>query len=371
MSCGTHQLVGGEHGLAWLALGLCADLTPFRAHALLAAFGTPEAALAAPVERLVAAGLPTDAARALDEARERAGREAGRLRDAGATWLAWDDPAYPAALRAIADPPVVLAVRGALTPEDALAVAVVGARRASEYGRRVAAELATGLAQAGVTVVSGLATGIDAAAHRAALAAGGRTVAVLGTGIDRVYPAWHAALAAQIAGQGALVSEFPCGAPPFAHHFPRRNRLISGLGSGTVVVEAAEQSGSLITARYALEQGREVFAVPGPIGVAAHRGPHRLIQEGAKLITAVEDILAELVPALVGRVAAARADAARALLTTAERRLLDAVGSESRHLDDVVRYTGMAVAPALETLLALELRGLVHQLPGKRFRRAA
>jgi DNA processing protein len=235
----------------------------------------------------------------------------------------------------------------------------------------VAEELAAGLAQAGLTVVSGLATGIDAAAHRATLAAGGRTVAVLGTGIDQVYPRWHRELAAAVAAQGALVTELPCGAPPLAFHFPRRNRLISGLALGTVVVEAAEQSGSLITARYALEQGREVFAVPGPVGVAAHRGPHRLIQEGAKLVTCAEDVLAEIAPQLVARLGARRAEAAEANLTAAEWRVLDALGAESRHVDEVIRRVTVPPGTTLETLLALELRGLVRQLPGKRFRRRA
>ncbi len=365
------QLIDGESRLAWLGLGMCAEVTPARAYALCAHFGTPAAVLATSAGALAQVGVAAHAVVAIGQARVRALAEAARLRAVGGTWIARDDPAYPAALCAIADPPLVLAVRGALTADDALAVAIVGARRASEYGRRVAAELATGLAQAGVTVVSGLATGIDAAAHQAALAAGGRTVAVLGTGVDRVYPPWHAGLATDIAARGALVSEFPCGTPPLQHHFPRRNRLISGLSLGTVVVEAAEQSGSLITARCALEQGREVFAVPGPVGRAAHHGPHRLIRDGAILVRSVEDILAELAPALTARVQAARAAAAHAGLDDGERRVLDAVGIETRHVDDVVRHAGMATATALETLLGLELRGLVQQLPGKRFRRAA
>src|SRR5204863_1250644 len=185
------------------------------------------------------------------------------------------------------------AVRGTLL-DDEPTVAIVGTRRASEYGKRIASDLAGGLARAGITVVSGLAAGIDGAAHRAALEAGGRTIAVLGTGIDVVYPSWHAELADAIAVDGALVSEFPCGTPPLPHHFPRRNRIISGLALGTVVVEAAEQSGSLITARYALAQHRDVFAVPGPLGNARQHGPHRLIQEGAKLVTGVADIVDEL-----------------------------------------------------------------------------
>jgi len=356
--------------LAWLALGVVEELSPRQAHELVARLGSPAAALAAPAELLVGAGLAPSVAGALAGAPARARLEAARLAAVGATLVAWSDETYPPRLRQISDPPVVLAVRGTLVAEDDLAVAVVGARRASEYGRRVAEELGRELAGAGVTVVSGLAAGIDAAAHRGALAAGGRTIAVLGTGIDRVYPSWHTRLAEEIVRHGALVSEFPCGAPPLAFHFPRRNRLISGLARGTVVVEAAEESGSLITARHAAEQGRDVFAVPGPLG-PGHRGPHRLIQQGATLVTGVEDVLAQLGPGLVARLAATRAAAAEATLSADERRVLAGVGAEGEHVDDVIRRAGLPAPQALETLLALELRGLVCQLPGKRFRRQA
>jgi DNA processing protein len=349
--------------LAWLALALVRGLSSARALELVREAGGPDPILARPV----AAGLDADA---VATAQREAEVEAARLVAAGATLVTWGDDAYPTRLRAIADPPLVLAVRGALAADE-LAVAIVGARRASAAGQRVAAELARGLADAGITVVSGLAAGIDAAAHRATLAAGGRTLAVLGTGIDRVYPAWHAALAAEIARSGALVSELRCGAPPLAHHFPRRNRLISGLAVGTVVVEAACGSGSLITARCALEQGREVFAVPGPVEGPQYRGSHRLIQEGAKLVTGVEDILEEIAPALRARVAAARAARADAMLAPVERRVLEAVGGEEGHVDDVIRRAGLPAGTTLETLLALELRGLVEQAPGKRFRRRA
>jgi DNA processing protein len=360
-----------EEALAWLGLALVAELTPPRAFALVERFGSPRAVLEASPAALAAAGVTPAIAGEIARGGVRARAEAAALAAAGATLVAWSAGEYPARLREIADPPLALAVRGTLLEADAGAIAVVGARRASEYGRRMAAELATGLAEAGVTVVSGLAAGIDAAAHRAALAAGGRTVAVLGTGIDRVYPSWHADLADAIARQGALVSEFPCGAAPLAFHFPRRNRVISGLASGTVVVEAAEQSGSLITARAALEQGREVFAVPGPAGPAAHRGAHRLIQQGAKLVTSVEDILAELPPVLAARRTTVRAAAAEAALTPAERRVFATIRLEDRHVDEVIHEAAAPAGAVLEILLALELRGLVQQLPGKRFRRRA
>jgi len=356
--------------LAWLGLGLVNELQPREALALVEALGSVEAVVQASPRSLEAAGARAVVAEAIPGSLERARGEAERLAALGATLVAWGDPEYPQRLRAIADPPLFLAVHGEVALDEP-AIAVVGARRASAYGKRVAEELARGLAQAGLTVVSGLAAGIDAAAHQGALAGGGRTVAVLATGIDRVYPPWHRELAQQVAASGALVSEFACGSPPLQFHFPRRNRIISGLALGTVVVEAAERSGSLITARYALEQGRDVFAVPGPVGVPLHRGPHRLIQQGARLVTGVEDVLEELAPALIERVRTARAAVAVATLSADERRVLDALGDTGHQIDDVIRTAGLAPGAALETLLALELRGLVRQSPGKRFERCA
>ncbi|MFN8544643.1 MAG: DNA-processing protein DprA [Candidatus Binatia bacterium] len=356
--------------LAWLALALLRGVAPGRALALSRELGGAAAVLRAAPTTLSAHGLRASAIAEVAGARARAESELLAIARAGARLVAWDAPDYPERLRGIADPPLALVVQGSLVADEP-AVAVVGARRASVYGTRLAGELATGLAHAGIAVVSGLAAGIDAAAHRAALAAGGRTVAVLGTGIDVVYPSWHRELAAQVARGGALVSEFACGTPGLQLHFPRRNRIISGMTLGTIVVEAAERSGSLITARLALEQGREVFAVPGPVGPALHRGPHRLVQQGAKLVTCVEDVLDEIAPALVKRVAVARAAAAEAALATTERRVLAAMGDGAAHVDQVIGGCGLTAAEALETLLALEIRGLVEQMPGKRFRRRA
>jgi DNA processing protein len=354
-----------------LALALVPELHPTRAFALSARLGGPDAVLATGVDQLVQAGIAGDVAASVTTAAGRVPAELAALARIGGRVLAWSDADYPAVLRHIPDPPLALMVRGDLPGEDEVAIAIVGTRHATSYGRRIAEELARDLATAGVTVVSGLAAGIDAAAHRGALEAGGRTLAVLGTGVDVVYPRWHRELAAAVAGQGALVSEFACGTAPLAFHFPRRNRLISGLTRGTIVVEAAEKSGSLITARYALEQGREVFAVPGPLGPVVHQGPHRLIREGARLVRSAGDVLAELAPALRRRLAAHRRSVAEAVLTACERQLLDAVGSYDAHVDDVIRTAAVPPATALETLLALELRGLVRQLPGKRFRRQA
>src|SRR5437667_323566 len=343
-----------------------------RAGALVGRFGAPRAVLDAPAGALAAADVPPAAVASLGTAAGRARAETLKLARAGATLVAWSDGAYPPALRHIAQPPLVLAVRGSLGGPDEPAIAIVGARRASEYGRHMAAELARELAQAGVTVVSGLAAGVDAAAHHAALAAGGRTVAVLGTGIDRVYPKWHRELARAVAGQGALVSEFPCGSPPLQFHFPRRNRIISGLTRGTIVVEAADDSGSLLTPGHALEQDRQVFAVPGPVGVPAQHGPHRVIQQGAKLVLSEKDVIEELWPELLPSLRARRAADAEAALSAPERQILAAIGPEGRHVDDVIRQAAVPPGAALETLLALELLGLVRHLPRKRFcRRAA
>jgi DNA processing protein len=371
MTLGCEERAPDREALAWLGLARVEGLEAVAARRLVARFGTAAAVVGAASERLAAAGLSPEVVVAVNGAATLAEAEVARLIRAGAHARVWGDLDYPAALRSLPDAPLALAVRGTLVPADEMAVAIVGARRASEYGRSMAEELARDLALAGLTVVSGLAAGIDGAAHRGALAAGGRTIAVLGTGVDVVYPAWHRELADGVARQGALVSELPCGAPAFPQHFPQRNRLISGLALGTVVVEAAERSGSLITARMALEQGREVFAVPGPARGAGHRGPHRLIRDGATLVTSAEEVLEALAPAFAGRLAAARAAAAQATLTTSERRILDALEGGDRHVDDVIRRAALGAGVALETLLALELRGLVHQLPGKRFRRQA
>ena len=356
---------------AWLALALAPGLGPAGARTLAAAAGGAEALLALPPASLAALGAPAATIAAWAGLPERTRGEAARVAAAGARLVGWDDPSYPTRLRTLPDAPPVLAVRGALDDADVPAVAVVGARRCSAYGRRVAEEIATGLARAGVTVVSGLAAGIDAAAHRAALAAGGRTLAVLGTGIDRVYPSWHASLAADVVRQGALLTELPCGTPALAFNFPRRNRIVSGLGLGVVVVEAAAASGSLITARLAAEQGRLVFAVPGPLGVALHDGPHALLREGATLVRHAADVLEAVAPQCRARAAAATVAAARDALTGDERRVLDALGPAGGHVDDVIRRTALPAPAALETLLALELRGVVAQEPGMRFRQRA
>lgn len=277
----------------------------------------------------------------------------------------WDD-AFPAALRRIAHPPESLYVEGTLTEGDRTAVAVVGARRASPYGLAVAEWLGRELAGAGVTVVSGLARGIDAAAHRGALAGGGRTIAVLGCGVDVTYPPEHASLARAITGSGALLSEYPPGTPPLKYQFPRRNRLISGLSLGVVVVEGREDSGALITADCALEQGREVFAIPGPVFAQTSVLPHRLLQQGAKLVTRIEDIFEELrlpPPGAPGRSAPE--------LHGVEAAVYANLSLEPRHIDDLAAACRLPVAEVGRALLVLEMGGIVRALAGQRFVRTA
>lgn len=269
---------------------------------------------------------------------------------------------YPARLRRIHDPPALLYVRGEVRPDEP-AVAIVGSRRATSTGRLVTERLAAGLAQHGVVVVSGLARGIDAVAHRAALAAGGRTMAVLGCGVDVVYPPEHAELMAAIARSGCVMTELPPGTPPLAHHFPRRNRIIAGLGLGVVVVEGDERSGALSTAASALNEGREVMAVPGSVLNPLTRAPHALLRQGATLVETAEDVLAAVgLPADPGRLpeTVEQPEGAAALVW-------QAVGSEPTHIDQAVDGSGLPAAEVAALLIELELRGLVRALPGKHF----
>jgi len=308
----------------------------------------------------------------------------------GVATLDLADEHYPAWLRAIPDPPPVLYCDGSLEPGDRQAVAIVGSRQATPYGFRVTDALARELSRLGFTIVSGFARGIDAAAHRAALASGGRTVAVLGCGLDVDYPSGHASLRTEIAESGAVLTEFAPGTAPFATNFPRRNRIISGLALGVVVVEAAEDSGSLITARLALEQGREVFAVPGPIDAPTSRGPHGLLKQGAKLVETVDDIVEELLPQLetmrtplidplhlksngcpdfVATGAGRRRPFAPKPpdLSPEEQVVLRVIGREPRHLDDLTEQSRLSAAEVARILLGLELKALVHQLPGQQY----
>jgi DNA processing protein len=296
-------------------------------------------------------------------------QDQARVAEAGLTVVVWGDAEYPARLHAIASAPPVLYVRGKWEPEDEPAVAIVGSRRATAYGEEMACELARELGRRGLTIVSGLARGIDAAAHRGALEVGARTVAVLGSGLDRIYPPEHEGLAADVAGSGALLSEFPLGTAPLRLHFPRRNRIISGLSLGVVVVEAGVESGALITAHHALEQGREVFAVPGRVHARYSEGCHRLIKAGAKLVESWEDVFAELVPNLKRRRRGRPAGPPPPDLTPDERRIYDLLADGPLHIDALIVHSGWGGGRAASVLVGLEMKGAIRQLQGKVFER--
>jgi DNA processing protein len=336
---------------------------------LLERFGSARAALAAAASELRdVQGVGATLARKIAEADAiDAEGEVSLCRERGIDLVTEADAAYPRVLREIHDPPGVLFVRGEIRPNDALAVGIVGTRHATPYGLRMTERLAGGLARAGFTIISGLARGIDAAAHRAAVAAGGRTIAVLASGVLSIYPPEHDKLAEEVFAHGALVSESPPRAEPLSGMFPQRNRLISGLSLGVLVIEAAERSGALITARHAMEQGRDVFAVPGPADSRTSRGCHRLIRDGARLVESADDILEELGPLVE---AAPRDDGqtihhpAELLLNEIEQQVLAAVRSEATPIDQIVADTGLPVPQVLSALSALEMRRLIRRLSG-------
>ena len=290
-----------------------------------------------------------------------------RIEKAGIKALTWRDDSYPRRLKEVEDRPPVLYVRGELAPEDEWAVAVVGTRRATPYGRQAAEHFATDLARHRITVVSGLARGIDAVAHRSVIEAGGRTIAVMACGLDLVYPPEHAKLAASISEHGALVSDYPLGTQPRSEYFPRRNRILSALSLGVLVVEGDLDSGALITARMALDQNREVFAIPGSIYAASYRGVNQLIREGnARLVTKAEDILEELNLTMATHQPELREISA----DPTEARLLQLLSSQPIHIDEVQRVSGLPVAAVSSALAVLELKGAVRQVGPMSFVRA-
>lgn len=350
----------------WIGFNRIKGIGAIRVRRLLDYFGDLQAAWNASPEALREAGLDRRVIENLVSARSQVDlvAELGRLEQNGAQLLTWDDPAYPRNLLNIAQPPPVLFVKGALLPADDWAVALVGTRHASAYGREVARELASGLAASGVTVVSGLARGVDVAAHRAALEAGGRTIAVLGSGIDTIYPAEHKDVAEAIAQAGAVVSDYALGTPPEAANFPPRNRIISGLTKGVVIVEAGEVSGALITADFAAEQGRDVFAVPGNIHQRTSVGTNKLIQQGAKMVTGVADILEELNLALVTEQRTARAALPA---DETEQRLLACLSAEPVHIDELGAQMALPISQVSGALALMELKGMVRQVGGMNY----
>ncbi len=344
---------------------------------LIHALGSPHAVLTASQDDLVRVGCSPELAESVRRGPElkirhqidRQLKVAQRLKIQVITIF---DQAYPARLRTIPDPPPLLYVTGQLSAQDEVAVAIVGGRRATLSGRMITEEIAKELAGGGVTIVSGLARGIDAAAHRGALAGNGRTIAVLGCGIDRTYPPEHDTLRRSIESHGAVLSELPIGSSPQSHHFPRRNRIISGMSLGVLVSEAATNSGSLITAKLALEQGRDVFAVPGSVKEEACRGSNGLIKEGAKLIERAQDILDEILPQVDARMRATLSvggapSASREPLGKEESLVYEALSYEARSVDTVIERTGLSAAQVAATLLSLELYERVRQLPGQQY----
>jgi|YNPNPStandDraft_1061719.scaffolds.fasta_scaffold00172_25 DNA processing protein len=378
----------GEQELHWLALRMVPGLGARWMARLIERFRSPEAVFRASKSELEALGLSGSVAQSIASgcSFEDAVLQQQKLRQCGAAMVTLGEPGYPARLREIFDPPVVLFARGRLELLGSLMLAVVGTRRATPYGLAATERLAGDLARAGLTIVSGMARGIDTAAHKAALAAGAPTLAVLGCGVDVVYPTENRRLAAQIAEQGLLLSEFPMGAPAFPQNFPIRNRIISGLSVGVLVVEGAQYSGSSITARLALEQGREVFAVPGNITSRMSWGPNLLIKQGAKLVQDFNDVIVELpledrrrlALEAEGRLFARQPEetSARDAASLPEggpgaaaRRLLARLKPDAAtHLDDLLAaFEDLSSSEIIAALFELEMSGLVRQLPGKNF----
>lgn len=365
----------------WLRLVHAPGVGAARRRRLLERCGDLDTAIAAPAGELRALGLGDDAIAVL-RGRERPSgiaRDLAWADNAGCELLTPEHPSWPARLRALPDPPAVLYVRGDPEVLALPALAIVGSRSPTAAGRETATDLACHLATAGLVITSGLALGIDAAAHEGALAAGGLTVAVAGTGLDRVYPARHADLARRITTEGALVSELPLGTRPSREAFPQRNRIVTGLSLGTLVVEAAMKSGSLISARHAMEQGSEVFAIPGSIHNPLARGCHRLIRQGAKLVETADDVLEELGPQIAGletiRAEPANGPSGGTAAGGTDQpdpeyaRVLEALDWEPRGVDDVAARTGLAPGAVASMLLRLELDGAVRTVPGGLYQR--
>jgi len=358
-----------------LRLALVSGIGPLMRQRLLARFGSPECVLAASSADLQAvSGIGPKLAKQISQAEREIDVDAQLqlCSDNNVGILLESHPQYPPLLNEIDDPPGVLFTRGDLLPADRLAVAIVGTRHATRYGIKIAAQLATSLANAGITVVSGMARGIDSAAHRAALEAGGRTVAVLASGVLKPYPPENVNLAERIAQQGCVLSEAAPTMPPISGMFPQRNRIISGMTLGTIVVEAAARSGALITARHAWEQNREVFAVPGPVDSRLSHGPHQLLRDGAKLVASIDDVLEELGPMAHET---QREDGttvrvpAEVSLNDVEQKVLQAINVQGSLIDEVTTTSGLPVHRVLSTIHVLEMRSLIRRVGGNRVAR--
>ncbi len=350
----------------WVAFNIVQGIGPVRLRALLDYFGDLETAWTASSAELARTGLNQRALANLAKAKAQLDldQELEKIAQGGVRVLTWDSSEYPERLRHIYASPPVIYVRGDLQPKDEWAVGVVGTRRASSYGKEATRRIVTDLARSGVTIVSGLARGIDGQAHQAALDAGGRTIAVLGCGVDIVYPAEHRRLAHRIVEQGALLSDYPLGTQPEARNFPPRNRIISGLSLGVLVVEGSYDSGARITAEDAVEQDRDVFAIPGNILHRNSELPHGLIQKGAKLVRCANDILEELNLTQISQHAEVRAVLPQ---SKEEAVLLRHLSQEPRHVDEISHLVHMPIEQVTSTLTLMELKGMVRQMGGMKY----
>ncbi len=356
----------------WLALNSLRDVGPVLTGRLLSAFGTPDNIFRAAGRELRGIeGIGESRARSISGFNEwdRIQNEIDSAKKNNIGLITINNSAYPESLKRIHAAPLVLYLNGRLEEADKYAVAIVGSRNATAYGIHIAEKMAFALASKGLTVISGMARGIDAASHRGALSAGGRTIAVLGSGVDVPYPSSNRGLMRAIIPKGAVISEFPLGTPPLRENFPVRNRIISALSLGVIVIEASLDSGSMITVGYALEQGKDVFAVPGNITSGTSKGTNSLIKKGAKLVESAEEVIDELSPQIRGIIKEERLSAEQdeSLLSGDEKSIFSYLGAEPKHIDVIVRETEITTGKALSLLLNLELKGVIRQTEGKHF----
>lgn len=364
--------------LHWLGLALTPNLGARTIGKLLRQYGSPQAVFAASLTELEGARLPAAVAQAIHSGAplKSAEKELAQARQLGVRLLHWDEPAYPKLLVEIYDPPPLLYVRGNVELLTQYAIGIVGTRRPTPYGNQMAERLARDLAERGLVIASGLARGIDSSAHKGALAAPrGATVGVLGTGIDIVYPKENKKIFAQMEERGAIITEFPIGTQPFPQNFPIRNRIVAGMSLGVIVVEGAQYSGSLISARLAMEFGREVYGVPGNVTQPPSFAPNQLIKQGAKLVMGWEDVVEELPTEIRAQLfpvdapaAAERATLFEESLAGTEKTLYALLSvDQSRHADEIVELSGLNSSQVLATLFELEMKGMIRQMPGKNF----
>src|SRR6266581_754459 len=367
-----------DASLSWLALGLTPGLACRLSARVLRRFDSPAGAFRATLPDLESCHLPAQVAQAIvkKEAFKRAEKElAGIQKIAGCILLNWTEPEYPQSLLQIYDPPVLLYVRGDPQVLNLPSIGIVGTRRPTLYGTQMAQRLGRELAARGLVVVSGLARGIDAMGHQGAMAANGRAIGVLGTGIDVCYPKENKKLYEKVLERGAIISEFPLRTHPAPENFPVRNRIVAGMPLGVVIVEGAQYSGSLITARLAMEFGREVFGVPGNVTQAVSFAPNQLIKQGAKLVTSADDVIEELpTPVRAALVQAMQADTGQrnlllaASLSPVEKKIYELLSAdETKHVDEIVDGSGLNSSEVLATLFDMEMKGIIRQLPGKQF----